>query len=36
MHVHSATILGHVRTVRTPGAFWSVDIDIIYVYNLYI
>ena len=30
MHVHSATILGHVRTVRTPGAFWSVDISPVY------
>ena len=28
MHAHSATISGHVRTVRTPGAFWSVDIYI--------
>ena len=26
MHARSATNSGHVRTVRTPGAFWSVDI----------
>ena len=28
MHAHSATISGHVRTIRTPEAFWSVDLDI--------
>ena len=31
MHVHSATNSGHIRTyvcMHTPGAFWSVDIDI--------
>ena len=33
MHTHSATILGHVCTIRMPGAFRSVDIDTyIYIY----
>ena len=26
--VQGATNSGHVCTVRTPGAFWSVDLDI--------
>ena len=33
MHTHSATISGHVCTIRMPGAFRSVDIDTyIYIY----
>ena len=27
MHAHSATISGHVRMIRTPEAFWSVDLE---------
>ena len=35
MHTHSATILGHVCTIRMPGAFRSVDIDIyIYIFKI--
>ena len=33
MHAHSATISGHVRTIRTPETFWSVDLDMYsYIY----
>ena len=34
MRMLSATNSGHIRTVRTPGAFWSVDLDI-YIYIFY-
>ena len=36
MHAHSTTNSGHVSTVRTPGAFWSVDIVFCFVFFVFL